>query len=247
VQGFAALGMMVVAVVTFVVGARLLILARRTRQLPELAFGIGFLGGSLGSAAGQLGQRLLWSEPGPLASVMNIVCFGLLVFSTLMLFVAVWRIFRPDVAWAKLACALGSAVALFSFGMRIADGDLVGGPLASRGLLVYMIVRTGLFLWMSAEAFHYHAMLRRRLALGLADPVATNQILLWGIAGTAMLGTQAIIITSLFLLHHHPFDLPAAMVFITVLCLILPVSMWCAFFPPAALRRFVVARSPQTG
>jgi len=246
-QGFAALGMAIVAVVTFAVGVRLLLLARRTRQLPELAFGIGFVCGALGSAAGQLGQRLLWNEPGPLATVMGTACFGMLVFSTVMIFVAVWRIFRPDVAWAKLACALGCVVTFVSFGIRIADGDLLTGQLETRGLLVYMITRSLLFIWTSAEAFRYYAMLRRRLALGLADPVATNQILLWGVASMAMLGTLGIVITSLFLLHRHPFDLPAATALITMLCLILPVSMWCSFFPPAALRRFVASHAPQAG
>jgi hypothetical protein len=246
-QTFGMLGMAVVAVVTFAVGTRLLLLARRTRQLPELAFGSGFLCGAVGSAAGQLGQRLLWSEPGPLASVMNTACFGLMIFGTVMIFVAVWRIFRPDFAWAKLACALGSVVTLVAFGIRIADGDLVMGQIETRGLLLYMIARVALFVWISAEALRYHAMLRRRLALGLADPVATNQILLWGVAGMAMLGTQGTITTSIFLLHRHPFDLPAATALITLLCLLLSVSMWCAFFPPAALRRFVATHAPQVG
>jgi len=193
-QGFGMLGMAVVAAVTFAVGIRLLLLARRTRQLPEFAFGSGFLCGAVGSAAGQLGQRLLWSEPGLLTSVMNTLCFGLMIFGTLMIFVVTWRIFRPNFTRAKLACTLGCVV-----------------------------------------------------TLGLADPLATNQILLWGVAGLAMLGTQATIATSIFLLHRHPFDLPAATVLITLLCLLLSTSMWCAFFPPTALRRLVATHAPLAG
>ena len=246
-QGFGMLGMAVVAAVTFAVGIRLLLLARRTRQLPEFAFGSGFLCGAVGSAAGQLGQRLLWSEPGLLTSVMNTLCFGLMIFGTLMIFVVTWRIFRPDFTRAKLACTLGCVVTLVAFGIRIADGDLVTGQMETRGLLLYMTARAVLFVWISAEALHHHAMLRRRLTLGLADPLATNQILLWGVAGLAMLGTQATIATSIFLLHRHPFDLPAATVLITLLCLLLSASMWCAFFPPTALRRLVATHAPLAG
>jgi hypothetical protein len=60
-QGFAAANLLLLTVVTFVVGVRLLLVARRTCRLPELLFGVAFVSGSLGTAGGQLGQRL----PGP--------------------------------------------------------------------------------------------------------------------------------------------------------------------------------------
>jgi hypothetical protein len=41
-------------------------------------------------------------------------------------------------------------------------------------------------LWVSIEAFRYYALLRRRLRLGLADPVLTNRFLLWGIWAAAV-------------------------------------------------------------
>jgi hypothetical protein len=41
-------------------------------------------------------------------------------------------------------------------------------------------------LWVSVESFRYYAMLRRRLRLGLTDPVLTNRFLLWAIWAAAV-------------------------------------------------------------
>jgi hypothetical protein len=205
-QASAALSMLITAVVTFAVGVRLLLVARRTRMLPELAFGLGFLTGSLGSASAQLGQRLLWNQPGPLATAMNTGCFALLVFGNAMIYLAIWRIYRPDRTWAALLFATGSGVAVLAYGLRIASGDFATGTLESPGMLIFSINRVVLFLWASFEALRYHA-----------------------------------------LLHQHPLDHPVSTALITMLVVISSASMWCAFFPPAALRRRIEARASATG
>jgi hypothetical protein len=246
-QAFAALSLLLITAVTLTVGVRLLLVARRTRRLPEFVFGVAFLAGGLGSGGGQLGQRLVWSQADAFAAVMNAGFYSLMVLGTVALYIAVWRIFRPDRRRAALGCGLGSAIAVLSIALRFASGDFPGARLETPGMLIFWIDRLALFVWTAFEALHYHGLLRRRLALGLADPVAANQILLWGIAALSMLGITATIATSAFLLHQHPLNLPVATAMITVLALGTSFTMWCAFFPPAALRRAVHARAPQMG
>ena len=109
-------------------------------------------------------------------------------------------------------------------------------------LVVPLVVgarRIVLFGWAALEAFRYHRLQRRRLALGHAAPVAAAQILLWGVAALAMMVFTATVVVSVFVEHRHPLDVPAALWLITSGTLTASAAMWCAFFPPAALRRWV--------
>jgi hypothetical protein len=237
VQGFAALSMLVIGLVTFTVGVRLLLVARRTRQLPEFAFGAAFVAGALGSALAQVGQRLLWDEAGGVATFMNGFCFALMVLSTVLLLVATWRIFRPLEAWAMGACFVGSAAVLIVFGLRVASGELSSAEVHTPAMGFFFICRLVLFAWMSFESLRYYGMLKRRLALGLADPLAMQQIFLWGVCGLATATLTATIAGTIFLLELHPVDFAPSLAIITVLATASSLTMWCAFFPPEMMGR----------
>jgi hypothetical protein len=56
---FAAYSVVVMLLVTAVVGGRLLLAARQTRQLPELLFGLGFIGAGVGLCIDQLGTNFV--------------------------------------------------------------------------------------------------------------------------------------------------------------------------------------------
>jgi hypothetical protein len=53
------------------------------------------------------------------------------------------------------------------------------------------------FAWTAAQSLAYHAMLRGRVALGIADPVVANRVLLWAIAGIATVVLYAVIAASM--------------------------------------------------
>jgi len=235
--------MILISAVTLAVGVRLLLVARRTRKLPELLFGIAFLTGAVGSAGGQVGRRLLWAEPGAFSTVMTGFCFALLLVGSAVLFVSTWRIFRPDRGWAAGGCMLGSLLLAASFVLRLAGGEFATNDMETRGMGLFFATRGAGFAWAAAEALRYQALLRRRLALGLAEPVVANQILLWGVSGVAAVGLSLVISISIFGLHRHPFDVPAVMALLTVFAVVTAVAMWCAFFPPAALRRIIESRA----
>ena len=240
-QAFAGLSLLAIGIVTLTVGVRLLLVWRRTRQLPELAFGIGFVSGSLGSALAQIGQRLLWKDAGAVATALNAACFTLQVVGTIFLFVVIWRVFRPNRLWAQNLCWTAAVVLGVSLGLRLESGELAEARIETSGMLVFFASRLFLFAWSSFESFRYHAMLKRRLALGLADPLAAQQIFFWGLAGVATWGVMAVITGTIFVLHRHPVEYGPSMGAITALCLVLSVTMWWAFFPPAFMRRRTTA------
>ena len=111
-----------------------------------------------------------------------------------------------------------------------------------------MIPATGLltmavlaYLWSAVESLRYWRLMLRRASLGLADPVATNRFLLWGLAGSAMVvgagsNLLASIATPLSVLH------PAALLVTSVCGFTNTVALVLTFVPPARYTDWVRAR-----
>jgi hypothetical protein len=93
------------------------------------------------------------------------------------------------------------------------------------------------FLWSAVEAFRYHAMLRRRLALGLADAVVTNRVLLWGLTGGS--AAAALVTITLLRLLDVTYSAPIALFTAAVCGLVASSSLYLAFLPPAAYLRWL--------
>jgi hypothetical protein len=241
-QSLAGISMLITMIVTVTVGVRLLLVARRTRMLPELLFAITFISSGLGQAFGQLGMRVIWNDPGDLATFLNTLCFGAVVIGNLALWQATWRIYHSGDSIGRWICGLGSAVVIVGYGVRIFDGDFVTATPGSRGFLIHIVARAVLLTWTSYESIRYWRLLQKRLALGLADPIATNQILLWGYSAMATLATTLLIGGSIFALGRHPLEIPSVVLMLTGAVLVISSCMWCAFFPPAWLRERIEAR-----
>lgn len=184
-------GLTAFVAVSFVVGAHILLLAARTRQLPEVTIGASlFLAGGVGTALSIAPQLIPDLAPATshvlfqAGSLVSHVGFGLL-------FVFVWRVFRPREIWAA-ALFGGLLVALFSGGIGMAVGHEPGGGLMGRD------VRGDLWFWSSLgarfvgygwaafESFRYFGMLRKRLELGLADEVLVARFFHWGLCTSAV-------------------------------------------------------------
>jgi hypothetical protein len=243
VQTIAVLSMLFTIAVTLTVGVRLLLVARRTRGLPEVLFGFTFISNALGQAFGEVGTRVLWSTPGPLATTMNALTFALVTLGAAALALVVWRVFRPGKGWGAPLCAAGCGLILLAYAIRLWDGDFVDAQGQGRGYALHVAVQGIIIAWAAAEAIHYWSLLRKRLALGLADPMATNQILLWGISGIFFFGSTAAIGYARFVLHQNPLELFGVTAFLMAMVVGASGSMWCAFFPPNWLRRWVERRA----
>jgi hypothetical protein len=167
---------------------RLLLLWRRSRQLPELAVGAGF--------ALIAGVGLPAMVIGGIAAESNtqvdywLLGFGLVIVAVGVFAVQVftWKVFRPDAAWAA-ALAWGSLVA----GVVIAAGslrtiaaappDVAPAAAGTSWWLALRLLFEVWYVWTGVESLREYVKARRRLALGLSDPVAANRFLLWGAMG----------------------------------------------------------------
>ena len=89
------------------------------------------------------------------------------------------------------------------------------------------------------EAFYHYKLLRKRAALGLGDPMAANQLLLWGIAGVLGVILSALVGLYTINLRLSPLEDPLATTLVLLLAVGTSMVMWWAFFPPGFLRRWV--------
>ncbi|MDX1649336.1 MAG: hypothetical protein R3263_05740 [Myxococcota bacterium] len=231
------------------VGAKLLLLARRTRQLPELTMGLGvflvaFVGYPLSLASispdlAPLPAKLLFAA-GSLASAVGSASF----------YVFTWKVFRPEAGWAR-ALALTAIVAIFTFAVisvaRVAGAAGPAEIFRDRLSVVRNVVTGFSYLWTAVEGLRYYALLRRRLALGLADPVVANRFLLWGVSGvSATLGIS--VSTAMILLGDAGAGMhPVSMLVVGVAGLTSSVTLYLAFLPPAAWLRFVTRGAGASG
>jgi len=229
-----------------VVGVRLLALARRTRQLTD--FIIGFMLFDLSAIAYPL---ILWAGVGglPLERARWVGIAGSLAATIgwTGVYVFTVRVFRPRIAWARALAAGGIALLVYGFvagaGFTLRASD--EAALRSTANPVYWLQTAAILAygWTALEGLRCFLQARRRLALGLADPLVVNRFLLW-----AWIGVFALIcIAPSFViglrggdyLHHTGARLATALGGFAF-----AIATQLAFLPPAAYRRWVNGGAP---
>lgn len=238
----AALGGIVFLAVSLAGGARLLLIALRTRALPEAVLGASlFFMGGLGAPLA-LVSKALTSLP-EAVRLASYVAHGVILtagMGGIALFT--WRTFRARERWAGLVTL---AITL-SLGLCWAFGLLVEGAdaaLADRALAIHVfsVLTLTPLAWAAWESLRYARLLRRRSALGLADAVVANRILLWGVA----MGVGALLCAATAfdrLLGADIVASPAGLGCIGILALFGAGSLGLAFLPPRAYTAWILRR-----
>ena len=152
------------------------------------------------------------------------------------------RVFRRESRTAGLAAAaiLGMLV-IGSLGHGLTTG--FDGSLTSVYAAIYLAGPVLANAWTAGESLLYYRLMRKRVAVGLAEPLASNRFLLWGVgAGSAafLLFVNAVQMQLNHQLGTTP-SLPvraSSLVLLAVLGLVCAVCYLAAFFPP----RWYVAR-----
>ena len=243
---FAGITGLISVIVGWLVTIRLFALARRTRQEPErllaIAFGglfcVGYpmAGASRAPGLSMTTEGALFFAIGAIGMVIGIIALGR--------FPRV--VFRPDAAWAKIlslaitlvgivggtGCALASAFAH-------TKEEMVANIQIWAIALVLAIF--GSFTWNAIESIRYWRIMKRRMALGLAQAETTHRFFLWGISSATSIITAVSIIvirgSGLPIMAPLPMAIISCTTFVTSTC------WWLAFFMPDAYRVHVLGLS----
>lgn len=233
-------------VLGLVLGTRLLRLAARTRQAPELAMGLYCLLVTLGSALLWLAFRVLPSES-PWASIASAGATFAVGAAAFALAAGIARIFHAGERWAQALVALLGLELLGSWVATVAPGRPVALTDATLANALFVAGRTAVYLLGTFEAFRYAGKLRRRASLGLADPISAHQIRLWGVAWLAVAGIAVGSLAFTAALGRSIFEQPWTAVLVNVLNVTAWVCTWVAFFPPGFYQRRVAQRYAEAG
>jgi hypothetical protein len=223
-----------------VLAVRLLRLWRRSGELPELLLALFFLAvGPFGFLFVVLATAVPQLVPGwPVAPTRVVGVVGITLGCWLMA-VFTWRVFRPGETWAAalaVAAGLGLAAGVL---LRALDEGFLYAEQVNPVWYLCITCRTVCFLWSGVEALRYWMGARRRVRLGLTDPVVANRFLLWACwAGAGFFVLAIHIVRALFALSED-----FRMTLTVVGGIGCAVAIWLTFFPPQAYRRFLLRRT----
>lgn len=240
----AAVGVVTFTVVALVIGLRMLISWTRTREVTELLVGLPLLClGPLAFPSGIIGFRTLETAPQ--------VAIPLIGFAALMLAIGgccpaifTYRVFRPRSGFARGAAIALPIVLALDWILRCSTGGFDYRSIHYDSLFYLpWILRIAALSWAGGESLRYWRLMRRRLALGLADPVVTNRFALWGIgigcgAISTLLALLSIVLTSDAVGLDARYSLG-----ISAVALISAITLFLAFLPPQRYIRFLEARA----
>jgi hypothetical protein len=237
--------------VVLTLGVRLLLLALRSRQLPEsllavhflLCCGLGYLLMVIGLTAA--------NEPGMLPAA---VVTGLIAVGTFGSCVGVFGgicfnflVFRQNEPWARglvALCAVTLTTGFIGYGLT---GGFAHGHFAGPWFWLYYGTYAVGAAWVMAEPLRYYGVIRKRLQLGLAEPLVANRFLLWGIGSVGrFVMVVGGAVPSVFFAGTRADFAPGAVSFILIgvglVGLVVAVSYWLTFFPTRRYVRFIERR-----
>jgi len=225
----ARMAMLVTCFVATYTGLRTLLIWRRSRMIAELAIGTTVSSVAVAGVLLLIGaQRSDSATAMPLETKLGLLMLWLHMAT---LYVATWRIFRARYRWALLL-TLGASVAggvYFFLSIFQLEERAVVTEIQREVRLVGMT-------WAAFECFRYSAMLRKRVALGLADPFTAHRIWLWGMGASAQALTVALEGVAWWGYSTLLVRLPAGLMIYAMLGLVGSSCMALAFFPPAVYK-----------
>jgi len=224
---------------TLVLGVRLIRAGRRSRATPELVYGGALFLSGTGSIVRVIVYGFVGVSEETRWAVVFASCFSV---ATLAVMTTGLRLIYHPVSrwpWALQALLVGASLS--------ATWQLATSPVAVDirpfDQMLNDVANTGMMIWGATEAFVYWGKLRRRLELGIVEPLVVERFKLWG-TGFAVGGCAAasLWLTPL-LIGQRIIDVMWISAAANVSVLGMTALVWMAFYPPEFYRRRVEARS----
>jgi hypothetical protein len=238
-------------VTVLTLGTRLLLLSKRTRQLPEallashfvLCAGIGYLLLVIGHPAAYQPGLLPARAIAPLIGAGHFLsCLGVFAgacFNRL--------VFRRSETWSRALVWLSALTMSAGFLGYWLNGGFSHGRFEGIWFWLFYGTYIAVAAWVMAEPLRYYGAARRRLRLGLAEPLVANRFLLWGSGSACRFVMLVAGATPPVLFRHIPPELFSDVTSLTLITVAfaglgVSVTYWLTFFPSRAYVRFVTQR-----
>ena len=227
------------------VGVKLLRLAGRTQQLPELLIGSSLVLSGFGwSALATAGRQAegLSDEVRVAMLLASAVCA---IAGTVCLSLFNWRVFRPELSWPGAAtAAVGLSLVAICVAQTLAPGWVVFAHEERGPWRLVTWVGALNYIWSAIEAWLQQQMMVRRQRIGLVDPVTLDRVRLWTIAMISAV-IASVVFGTLQLAGIPISGTPIGLGVTAVISLVSSTTLLLAFSPPtsylASVRRRAVA------
>jgi hypothetical protein len=160
-------------------GVRMLRAGLASGREPELWLGLVFCAAAVGVPLRFASIEAVAQDATAIATALSGASHIALSITTGFLYVFVWRVFQPDSAAARRFALGGLAALVLTLGLLLASGGARGESHPTVALAA--VARAVVLPWACFQSLRYYRMMRRRLVLGLAEPVVTNRFLLWAL------------------------------------------------------------------
>jgi hypothetical protein len=240
---FAGIAILLLVGVSLAVGVRLILFWLRAGGAPEILLGLMlFLSVGVGYPL-LIAANQLHGEAPRFLFVASLACVN---GGFALLFVFTRRVFQPRSGWARLLAAAGILALTLNFAWHAFDAlrgaDIrMGSEVVGQSLLQILPVVVG-YSWTARESIRYHGMMRRRLRLGIGDPLVCNRFLLWGAIGVTV-AVGALINGAALIRHIDVLRSPVVLLASSCTGVTQAVLLFLAFLPPRAYQSWVAARA----
>jgi hypothetical protein len=228
--------------INLVVGARVLWIGKRNGTVPEKLLGAAFVFDGI--------EWLLWvlaiytpAAGTDLGVAFVFLCRVFISGKNICLLAFTYTVFRPQSLTARNAVWVFSIIQVLGLVVGAALGDWQG----QQSDRIWLWLETGaqqiVRPWAFVESLVFYTRMRRRQAVGVADPVVTNRFLLWaGYGLTSSITAFFWFFASLVVADGsgYPFIFDAIMIGLTVLSCI---CIALAFFPPQSYKNWIAERA----
>jgi len=235
VTSILGLGALAMIAVDAVIGVRLLFLAYRTRQVPETALGFAFvLLGAIGYPLTTAARRALLPTDEANQALMaigvlaqNAACLGVFVMTAYT--------FHPG---DRVARGIVGVAALAFLASWIGQAMQTGFATHTTGAAYYLglAARTLAFAWACHASLREYGLARRRMRIGLVDPIVANRFLLFGLGTGGVLAAFLIFFVGQITTANVA-ESGWVLAATGAAGLFAAVPTWLAFLPPRAYRR----------
>ena len=227
-----------IAEVSYVlIGLDLIRRSRETRGLPELFLGLAFVFNGLSYLFADLpsiiGNEAILNEFSYIGRIFAALC-------ALTIAAFTWRVFRAQAAWAKGAFWADGALLVLGLAVSAFEGDWVGAhPLTYTGFWFEWLGGIAPFIWFAIESLSAYSRSRRKVRVGLCDPIVSNRFLLIGLYGILATSTYPIYLWMYILYERHGVWSDPLIAFLGTVEVISLAALWISFAAPDFYRRWI--------
>ncbi len=241
----AAVAVLLFMALNSITGVRLLLLARRTHELPELCLGLAhLLAGALGWAMLIFASLVDRYSSHALASVLMVCGIGCLNVGHAAVALFAWRVFSPRTRWLVAPFTLLLVTLLADFVHNGLMTRLFAPPPDTFWFWPGAVSRSFAWTWLMAVSLESSRKLARQLPLGLVDAQTANRMFLM-FSASAFIVLLCFVVNTASLLGTwatHPLTMATVSELLAVpsaICSLL------AFVPPRAYTDWIARRAPQ--